>query len=192
MAYTSCALTTGFDLDCRDAVGGVKSVSFANLADYIALSPVVTAGAITSITATATFYKYEQLKETSSMTETINGSSQNGTVYYTPEVVVVLSKLDVNKRNEIKLLAQQRLVAIVETNDGSYWIVGYENGLELNAGTSATGTAFADLSGFSLTLSGLESKPMVSISAIFAHSRLRVLFHSSVGLTLASRGGFSF
>jgi hypothetical protein len=142
MAYTSCALTTGFDLDCRDAVGGVKSVSFANLDEYLALSPVVADGAITSITATATFYKYEQLKETSSMTETINGSSQNGTVYYTPEVVVVLSKLDVNKRNEIKLLAQQRLVAIVETNDGSYWIVGYENGLELNAGTSATGTAF--------------------------------------------------
>ena len=170
MAYTNCALTTGFDLDCRDAVGGVKSVSFASLADYLALTPVVTAGAITSITATATFYKYEQLKETSSMTETINGSSQNGTVYYTPEVVVVLSKLDVDKRNEIKLLAQQRLVAIVETNDGSYWIVGYENGLELNAGTSATGTAFADLSGFSLTLSGLESEPMVSISASDAAS----------------------
>jgi hypothetical protein len=170
MAYTSCALTTGFDLDCRDAVGGVKSVSFANLDEYLALSPVVADGAITSITATATFYKYEQLKETSSMTETINGSSQNGTVYYTPEVVVVLSKLDVNKRNEIKLLAQQRLVAIVETNDGSYWIVGYENGLELNAGTSATGTAFADLSGFSLTLSGMESEPMVSISASDAAS----------------------
>ena len=170
MAYTSCALTTGFDLDCRDAVGGVKSVSFANLDEYLALTPVVADGAITSITATATFYKYEQLKETSSMTETINGSSQNGTVYYTPEVVVVLSKLDVNKRNEIKLLAQQRLVAIVETNDGSYWIVGYENGLELNAGTSATGTAFADLSGFSLTLSGMESEPMVSISASDAAS----------------------
>jgi hypothetical protein len=80
------------------------------------------------------------------LTETINGNSQNGTVYFTPEVVVVLSKLDVNKRNEIKVLAQQRLVAIVETNDGSYWVVGYQNGLELNAGTSATGTAFADLS----------------------------------------------
>ena len=117
MAYTSCALTTGFDLDCRDAVGGVKSVRFANLDDYLALTPVVSAGAITSITATATFYKYEQLKETSSLTETINGNSQNGTVYYTPEMVVVLSKLDVNKRNEIKVLAQQRLVAIVETND---------------------------------------------------------------------------
>ncbi len=169
----SCALTTGFDLDCRDAVGGVKSVSVASLADYLALSPnadAATVGSITAITPTATFHKYEQLKETSSLTETINGSSQNGTVYYTPEVVVVLSKLDVTKRNEIKVLAQNRVVAIVESNDGSYWVVGYENGLELNAGTSATGTAFADLSGFSITLSGLESTPMVSISSTDAAS----------------------
>ena len=43
------------------------------------------------------------------------------------------------------------------------WLVGYENGLELNAGTSATGTAFGDLSGYSLTLSGMEKEPMVSM-----------------------------
>ena len=165
MAYTSCALTTGFDLDCRDAVGGVKSVRLASLEDYEAMGATVAAGAITGWTLAALeFFKYDQLKETSSLTETINGSSQNGTVYYTPEVVVVLSKLDVTKRNEIKLLAQQRLVAIVEGNDGSYWVAGYDNGLELNAGTSATGTAFADLSGYSLTLSGMEKEPMFSIA----------------------------
>ena len=165
MAYTGCALSYSYDLDCRDAVGGVKSCRFANLADYLALTPVVSAGAVTSITGTPTFYKYEQLKETSSLTETINGNSQNGTVYYTPEMVVVLSKLDVNKRNEIKVLAQQRFVAIVETNDGSYWVVGWQNGLELNAGTSATGTAFADLSGYSLTFSGMEAEQMLSIGS---------------------------
>jgi len=167
MAYTSCALTTGFDLDCRDAVGGVKSVRLASLEDYELASATVAAGAITAWAGTVLplpFFKYDQLKETSSLTETINGSSQNGTVYYTPEVVIVLSKLDVTKRNEIKVLAQQRLVAIVEGNDGSYWVAGYDNGLELNAGTSATGTAFADLSGYSLTLSGMEKEPMLSIA----------------------------
>ena len=165
MAYTSCALTTGFDLDCRDAVGGVKSVRLASLEDYTAMVATVASGAITGwTTAALEFFKYDQLKETSSLTETINGSSQNGTVYYTPEVVIVLSKLDVTKRNEIKVLAQQRLVAIVEGNDGSYWVAGYDNGLELNAGTSATGTAFGDLSGYSVTLSGMEKEPVLSIA----------------------------
>jgi len=154
-----------YDLDCRDTVGGVKSVRLAGLQEYEALSATIVDGAVTVIPATATFYKYEQLKETSSLTETINGSSQNGTVYFTPEVVVVLSKLNVDKRNEIKVLAQQRLVAIVETNDGSYWLVGYQNGLELNAGTSATGTAFGDLSGYNITLSGLEADSMVSMTS---------------------------
>jgi hypothetical protein len=154
-----------YDLDCRDTVGGVKSVRLAGLQEYEALSATIVDGAVTVIPATATFYKYEQLKETSSLTETINGSSQNGTVYFTPEVVVVLSKLNVDKRNEIKVLAQQRLVAIVETNDGSYWLVGYQNGLELNAGSSATGTAFGDLSGYNITLSGLEADSMVSMTS---------------------------
>ena len=165
MAYTSCSLVTGFDLDCRDSLGGCKSIRLGSLEDYTAMAATVAAGAITGFTSAALeFFKYDQLKETSSLTETINGSSQNGTVFFTPEVVVVLSKLDVTKRNEIKLLAQQRLVAIVETNEGSYWVVGYENGLELNAGTSATGTAFGDLSGYSLTLSGMEKEPMLSIA----------------------------
>jgi hypothetical protein len=165
MAYSSCALTTGFDLDCRDSIGGVKSVRLASLEDYTAMVATTSAGAITGwTTASLDFFKYDQLKETSSLTESINGSSQNGTVYFTPEVTLVLSKLDVTKRNEIKVLAQQRLVAIVEGNDSSYWVVGYQNGLELNAGTSATGTAFGDLSGYSLTLSGMEAEPMLSIA----------------------------
>ena len=165
MAYTSCALSLSYDLDCRDTVGGVKSVRLAGLQEYEALSATIVDGAVTVIPATATFYKYEQLKETSSLTETINGSSQNGTLFFTPELIVVLSKLDVDKRNEIKVLAQQRLVAIVETNDGSYWLVGYQNGLELNAGSSATGTAFGDLSGYNITLSGLEADSMVSMTS---------------------------
>jgi hypothetical protein len=168
MAYTSCALTTGFDLDCRDSIGGVKSVRLASLEDYTAMAATgASTGAITGwTTAALDFYKYDQLKETSSLTESINGSSQNGTVYFTPEVTLVLSKLDVTKRNEIKVLAQQRLVAIVEGNDSTYWVVGYQNGLELNAGTSATGTAFGDLSGYSLTLSGMEAEPMLSIDKV--------------------------
>jgi len=165
MAYTSCALTTGFDLDCRDAVGGVKSVRLGSLEDYEAMAATVAAGAITGFgSAALELFKYDPLNATSSLTEPINGSSQNGTVYYTPEVVIVLSKLDVTKRNEIKVLAQQRLVAIVEGNDGSYWVAGYDNGLELNAGTSATGTAFGDLSGYSVTLSGMEKEPVLSIA----------------------------
>jgi hypothetical protein len=161
-----CALTTGFTLDCKDAIGGVKSVRLTTLAEYEALAAVVANGKVSSWgSASTVFFKYDQLKETSSMTETINASAQNGTVYYTPEVTIVLSKLESDKRNEIKLLAQNRLVAIVETNDETpkFFVVGVTTGLEVSAGTSATGTAYADLSGYNLTLSGLEAAPMLQL-----------------------------
>jgi hypothetical protein len=161
----SCALTQGFTLDCKDAIGGIKSVRLATLSDYEGLAPTVAAGDITAFgSASAKFYKYEQLKETSALTETINAST-NGSVYYTPEVTVVLSKLATAKRNEIKLLAQNRLVAIVETNDETphFFVCGVSTGLEVSAGTSATGTAYADLQGYTLTFSGMESAPMLKI-----------------------------
>lgn len=163
----SCPLTQGFTLDCKDAVGGIKSVRLASLSDWEAQTPVYASGAVTVTPVGNAFWKYEQLKETSSLTETINSSAQNGTVYYTPEVVIVLSKLLAAKRNEIQLLAKNRLVAIVETNDETptYWVIGCTTGLEVSAGTSATGTAYADLQGYSITLSGMEAAPMFSISA---------------------------
>lgn len=162
----SCALTTGFTLDCKDAIGGIKSVRFASLADWEAQTPVYASGVVTVTPVGNAFWKYEQLKETSSLTETINSNVQNGTVYYTPEVVVVLSKLDTTKRNQIQLLAQNRLVAIIETNDEtpSYFVVGCTTGLEVTAGTSASGTAYADLQGYNITFSGMEAAPMFNIS----------------------------
>tara|TARA_R110001599_G_scaffold110671_4_gene274690 strand:+ start:9444 stop:9995 length:552 start_codon:yes stop_codon:yes gene_type:complete len=158
-----CALTTGFTLDCKDAIGGVKSVRLTTLAEYEALVPTYLDGDITAWGVAATvFFKYDQLKETSSLTETINSSVQNGSVYFTPEVTIVMSKLDAERRNEIKLLAQNRLVAIVETNDetAGYFVCGVTTGLEVSAGTSATGAAYADLQGYTITFSGMEAAPM--------------------------------
>jgi hypothetical protein len=56
----SCALTQGFTLDCKTAVGGIKSVRFASLSDYQGLAAVVSTGAIQSFaSATGVFRKYE-------------------------------------------------------------------------------------------------------------------------------------
>jgi|TARA_R100000084_G_C4646037_1_gene146762 hypothetical protein len=161
-----CALTKGFTLDCKDAIGGVRSVRLTTLAEYEALAAVVANGKVSSWgSASTVFFKYDQLKETSSMTETINSNVQNGSIYYTPEVTIVMSKLESDRRNEIKLLAQNRLVAIVETNDETprYFVVGTTTGLEVSAGTSATGTAYADLQGYTITLSGMEAAPMLQL-----------------------------
>lgn len=167
----ACALTTGIALDCKTAIGGVKSVRFTSLANYLALSGAVSGGQITAFgSASTVFFKYDQLKETSSLTDTFVVTRSTGGLHYTPSVTVVLSKMATNKRNEIKLLAQNLVVAIVETHDTDangnfgYWVVGAANGLDLMEGSGATGTAAADLNGYTLKFDGIEPEQIFKLA----------------------------
>ena len=162
----SCALTQGFTLDCKKAVGGIKSVRFASLADYQGLAAVVSTGQIQSFgSATAVFRKYELDKEESSFSDDPTPGSNKGTLYYVPTLTFILSRLDTAKRNEMQLLAKNRVVAILETNEStpSYWVIGYNNGLDFASGTGASGTAWADLNGYTMTFSGMEPDPMLAL-----------------------------
>lgn len=169
----ACALSTGFVLDCKDAIGGVKSVRFATVAQWNALTPTISSGEVTAVgAASLVFLKYDQLKETSSFTDNWVATRNTGGVHLAPSVVVVLPKLKTNKRNEIKMLAQNRLVAIVETMDATptFWVVGAHNGLDLMEGSSQTGTAASDLNGYTLTFGGLETEQAYSISSAIVTS----------------------
>ena len=99
------------------------------------------------------------------MTETLNASIENGTLFYTPEVTFTINKLQVAVRNELRLLARNRLIVIVQDNNSRYWLLGAVNGLEATAGTAGTGTAFGDRSGYEMTLSGMETMPMLAVAA---------------------------
>jgi hypothetical protein len=99
------------------------------------------------------------------MTETLNASVENGTLFYTPEVTFTINKLQVAVRNELRLLARNRLIVIVQDNNSRYWLLGADNGLEATAGTAGTGTAFGDRSGYEMTLSGMETNPMLLIAS---------------------------
>jgi hypothetical protein len=67
----------------------------------------------------------------------------------------------------MQLLAKNRVVAILETNEStpSYWVIGYNNGLDFASGTGASGTAWADLNGYTMTFSGMEPNPMLALPA---------------------------
>jgi len=172
----ACELTTGRQLDCRDTVGGVKAVYFVQHADAgingqnggAGIEPA--SGTITDLDLSGSgtgqeLFKYELVRGTASFTETITGSTENGTVFFDQSVNIKLHKLSVTDRNEIKLLAQNRLIIFVELNQinssGKRVIValGIENGLQLNAGTNASGAALGDMAGSDLTFSGQESYP---------------------------------
>lgn len=117
-------------------------------------------GIVSAITKAASkvFYKYELVKNTGSLTETITTSVENGTVFYAQELSIVLNKLQANTRNEILLLAQSTLMVVVQDANDKYWLLGRFTGLDVTGGTSATGTAQGDRNGYTLTFTGGEKQ----------------------------------
>lgn len=160
----ACALTQGFVLDCKESLGGVKSVRFVEF-DNVASIAYAAGVATLTMVASKKFWKYAQVRETSSTTETITANVQNGTIFYQQELTVILNKLAAATRNEILLLAKNRLMAIVEDMNGNFWLLGAKNGLDITSGNSATGTASGDRNGYSLTFQAMEADPMWSVSA---------------------------
>ena len=152
----ACALTQGYTLDCRDSLGGITEVYFMAFQDVS--STTEASGVITALTKVAgkRLYKYELTKGTSVMTENVNSNVQNGTLYFTPELTIILNKLQANTRNEILLLAKNLLVAVAKDNNGKYWYIGKTRGIDLTAGSATSGTAEADRSGYTLTFAGAE------------------------------------
>ena len=160
----ACPLTQGFILDCKESVGGIKSVRFV---EFDNVSSIAYAAGVATLTMVASkkFWKYAQVRETSSFTETITANVQNGTIFYSQELSVILNKLAAATRNEILLLAKNRLMAIVEDMNGSFWLLGAKNGLDITGGNSATGTASGDRNGYTLTFQAMEADPMWSVSS---------------------------
>ena len=153
-----CALTQGYSLDCRDSLGGITEVYFIEKGNISAIT--VASGSVSALTKVAgkRFFKYELVPGTASLIENINANVQNGTVFYAQELSIVLNKLQTSTRNEILLLAQNNLVAVVKDNNDQTFLLGYLYGLNLTGGNGATGTAQGDRSGYTLTFSAQEKQ----------------------------------
>lgn len=169
------ALTKGRGLDCNRISGGIKYVYFGVYDQFTA--PIettglpVTAGEVTDLEMGANdLYRYTMPLGVASLTDTIVGSRENGTIYYTPTLSVILNRLTKEDQNQIKLLGATKLVAFAQLNatlpTGTDVIValGVTNGLELNAGTMDSGAAWGDRGGYTLTFDGIEASPFPMVA----------------------------
>jgi len=162
----ACDITDGRLLPCKDTVGGLKNVYFINYdtADDFTESVDDTI-ASTEFTGT-TAYQYA-LKGTSSLTQNITSSRENGTTFFEQVLELTLPKLSTADNKEIKLLAFGRPRIVVEDYNGNFFVVGREHGADVTGGTVVTGAAMGDLSGYTLTFTGMEKKPANFISGDF-------------------------
>jgi len=161
----ACALTQSYTLDCRDSVGGIKSlyiIEHDNVSGITESSGTVTAIAKANA---GRFYKYNLERNTGMAEEAFTDNRENGTTFYAQSISFVLNKMQVAWRNEISLIAQNRLLVVVEDKNGAYWLYGRVNGLMRDGGKAGTGTAAGDRNGYEITLTGEEGNMAYAVSS---------------------------
>lgn len=157
----ACNLSAGRNEVCKESVGGIQGVYFIN---YTTGSFTKNgSGEVTAVPSGSTLYYYE-LKGTSAYTETVNTSRENGTTFFSQELVLNLKKLTNEMTTQLKLMAYGRPQIIVWTNNGDALLVGEDHGADVTAGTIQTGGALGDLYGYSVTFTGQEQLPAAFLS----------------------------
>ena len=163
----SCFISQGVSLnECSDSIGGIKKI-------YIAGGSGTTLGGVTGFTydaddqitgATAAadtiFYGFELKRGTSSLTQNIQKSFENGTIFFDQELLAVMYKYDADKRLILQNLTQKDNLQIIgiDQNDTQY-MLGQVRGMYTSAGEATTGLALGDRNGFSITFLGQEPVP---------------------------------
>jgi len=162
-------LSKGRGLDCNRISGGIKFIYFA-VYDQVTSIPQ-TSGEITDIEmGSNVLYRYTMPLGVASLTDTIVGNRENGTIYYTPSCNIILNKLTKEDQNQIKLLGATKTIVFAQLNqqltNGHDVIVGLgtTNGMELNAGTMDSGAAWGDRNGYTLTFDGIEALPFPMVA----------------------------
>ena len=144
---------------CKDSVGGIKSVYFINYGGIDGIVYNATDGdVIDTIGTGVSCYKYD-VHFSSSLTQNIQASTENGTVAFEQVLELSMPKLSKEDNKEIKLIAYGHPNIVVEDQNGSFFVCGLINGMEVTGGTIVTGLAMGDMSGYTLTLTGTEKIP---------------------------------
>lgn len=168
---TTCTLIDGIDQSfCDQTIGGVEVVYIANKALVSSIikgagSPslpelVTTLTTVNALNVSApAFFEYFPNDVSSTWTDTGAPLASNSGTFYTPSVTMVFGSNDATKVNTIKLLGQNKLVAIVKENSGKYFLLGGDLGLKLTSAVYTPGTAYADARAWTVTLAGGSAHP---------------------------------
>lgn len=163
--FRDCALTQGYELNCFEGMGGASDVwliEFANVSGVTHASGIITAIGKAN---NKRFWRYKQRRGTCEAKEELQKNLEAGTSFWNQTIAMVMTKMQASIRNELVLLGQNRLVAVVKDRNGKYWYYGKEDALEMTQGLIGTGLANADRNGYGLTFTAAEKEPALEVNA---------------------------
>lgn len=158
-----CAITSGYTIDCRENIGGLQAVY---LTEYGNVSGVTHSSGLVSAIGKISgkrFYKFEVPRATANTSSNVTASEENGSVFYTHQVVLPLNKRDATTANIVRTLAKNKLLVVTLDMDGVYRMYGHEFGLYLASAESTSGTAAGDRNGYNITLTGVQKDDFLQV-----------------------------
>ena len=174
----SCSnITQGISKGCNNNLGGIRNI-------YISENPItgytLTGNLITGFSPSPTWLEIEADQGTGNFTETYEINQMGGIVAFKQSVTFQINDLSAYNQQRIAELAEStNLGVVVEMNNGKYFTVGIERGAYLETGSTSSGTAYGDLSGSTITITGMEQISSLEVRPnIIQNVRLVLWFES--------------
>jgi hypothetical protein len=172
----ACNLTAGRLVDCKDSIGGLKTIFVAktyssncsqkitvNGTDALQIDTAGFANWSGADTSVMTLFRYELRPNLSSMTVNVTSDPATGTTFFQQTLSITLQKIDAAMSNELKLMAYNRpQIFVMDTNDNVF-LMGIDNGCDVSGGTIVTGAGKGDLNGYTIEFAAEEKLPLYSI-----------------------------
>ena len=157
-------LTDGRPLNCKNTAGGLKTVYFirSTREDWTVVDKEISN--FTGVYPQNLAYKFV-LKGNSSFEQTINASEENRTTFYEQVLNLTLPKLSKVDQDNLENLSQSEgFQVIIEDYNDNFFVMGLEHQVAVTGGTVVSGASMGDMSGYTLTLTGMEQDPALLVS----------------------------
>jgi hypothetical protein len=103
------------------------------------------------------------LKSTAGASTEMTKNDQTGVNFFTNSITLVVSDITKENLDFVKTVRNQPVSIIMKTRTDKYVVYGLNGQLEISAMTGGTGVAEPDLTGFSMTFSGIERQPALLV-----------------------------
>lgn len=170
----ACALTQGYTKkQCKDPSGVAEYIigEWANVAWTDNAKFALTANVVTTFTMASgkQAWSYKQVPAIAHWKQTGAGDAKTGGFGYKVEVNLQIQGIETLTQEESELLLKNTLFVVARHNDGTYWLLGHEFGLDASNVDTDSGTEMTSFKGDIIKLVGSATiKPKKVTSGLIA------------------------
>ena len=175
----ACNLTRGRLVDCKDVIGGIKTVYFTeSYCSDVRASATFGSGDTANTMTTGGFtdwdivssgkvnvMKYDLRPDLSSVTINLQSDPATGTTFFEQTLALTLQKQTAADSNQMRLIAYNRpQIFVLDTNNNIY-LLGMDNGCDMTSGTVVSGAAKGDMPGYTFGFVAKEKEAQIWLPA---------------------------